>query len=99
VKFIIGPLRFRPGERDGFLARIQPIVDTIRREPGCVFFEFNPKQDDADVAFLCECFVDDAAHRLHKTLPHMPELFALLNAAVVGGDVKVHFADELFDDN
>ncbi len=51
------------------------------------------------MAFLCECFVGDAAHRQHKTLPHMVELFAALGPVLAGGDVKVHFADELFPDD
>ena len=98
MKFVIGTLTFKPGTRDAFLAKIQPLVDEIRREPGNVFFELNPKIDDPDAAALCECFVDDAAHRNHKTLPHMVTLFAAFETVIAGGDVKVHFADELFDD-
>ena len=98
MKFVVGWLHFKPGTRDAFLERIQPLVEKIRAEEGNVFFEFNPRVGQPDTAMLTECFVDDAAHRGHKELPHMKELFALLDGALTGGDVKVHFADELFDD-
>lgn len=99
MKFIIGWLTFKPGMRDTIIAEMQPLVQEIRAEPGCVFFEFNPKIDDPDVGMLCECFADDASHRGHKQLPHMQELFRRFEGVLAGGDVKVHFADELFPDD
>ena len=98
MKFIVGPFRFKPGLRDESLRTLQPFVDEVRREPGCIFFEFNPKIDDPDVAFLCECFTDDASHAQHKTLPHMVALFAELGRTLESADTKVHYADKLFDD-
>ena len=99
MKFVIGWLTFKPGIRDAFLSEIQPLVQQIRAEEGCVFFELNPKNDAPDTAMLCECFTDDAAHRAHKTLPHMVDLFARFGPVLASGDVKVHFADELFPDD
>lgn len=98
MKFIIGSLKFRPGTRDAFIAEMQPIVTQIRAEPGCLFFEFNPKVDEPDTGVLCECFVDDAAHREHKATPYMQDLFARFGDSLVSGETKVHFADELFED-
>ena len=99
MKFIVGSLTFKPGLRDAFMAEMQPLVQKIRAEEGCVFFEFNPKIDDPDTGVLSECFVDDAAHRLHKTFPHMVELFARFGPVLESGDVRVHFADETFPDD
>jgi quinol monooxygenase YgiN len=96
VKFVIGTFRFKVGTRDGLLADIQPLIDEIRREEGNVFFELNPKLDDPDAAFLCECFVDDAAHHFHHTLPHFKEMVAKFSKVTESADVKVHFADEVF---
>ncbi len=98
MKFIIGRLTFKPGLRDGLLTAMQPLVQQIRTEEGCVFFEFNPKIDDPDTGVLAECFTTDAAHRWHKETPHMQELFALLGPAIASSEVKVHFADELLED-
>lgn len=98
MKFIIGWLHFKPGTRDAFIERVQPLVEKIRAEEGNIFFELNPRIGQPDTAVLSECFLDDAAHRAHKQLPHMTEMFAALGEVVTAGDVKVHFADELFDD-
>ncbi len=98
MKFVVGWLQFKPGTRDGFIRRVQPLVEQIRAEEGNVFFELNAREGQPDTAFLTECFVDDTAHRHHKTLPHMQEMFAAMGEVLVGGEVKVHFADELFDD-
>ena len=98
MKFIIGWLTFKPGLRDDLLAAMQPLVQQIRAEEGCLFFEFNPKIDDPDTGVLAECFTSDAAHRWHKQTPHMQQLFALLGPAIASSDVKVHFADELLED-
>ena len=96
---VIGWLHFKPGTRDAFIARVQPLVEKIRAEEGNIFFELNPRVGQPDTAMLTECFKDDAAHRAHKLLPHMTEMFAALGEVVTAGDVKVHFADELFDDD
>jgi quinol monooxygenase YgiN len=98
VKFIIGWLHFKPGTRDAFLEKIQPLIEKIRGEEGNIFFELNPRLGQPDTAMLTECFVDDAAHRAHKQFPHMKELFASFDEVLAGGDVKVHFTDELLDD-
>ncbi len=98
VKFIIGTFCFKPGRRDALLAEIQPLIEDVRREEGNVFFEFNPKLDDPDAAFLCECFVDDAAHRFHQTLPHFHTMIGKITAAMIESDVNVHFADSVFRD-
>jgi quinol monooxygenase YgiN len=96
MKFIIGTFRFKPGTRDALLAGVQPLVDEVRKEAGNIFFEFNPKLDDPDAAFLCECFVDDAAHRHHHTLPHFLAMIEEVGKVMESADVKVHFADEVF---
>lgn len=96
MKFIIGTFHFKSGTRDALLAEIQPLIDAVRREEGNVFFELNPKLDDPDAAFLCECFLDDAAHRFHHTLPHYKEMSQKVGKVMESADVKVHFANEVF---
>jgi quinol monooxygenase YgiN len=96
LKFIIGTFRFRSGTRDALLAEIQPLIDEVRREAGNVFFELNPKLDDPDAAFLCECFLDDAAHRFRHTLPHFKEMSVKVGKVMESADVKVHVANEVF---
>jgi len=95
MKFIIGWITCKPGTRDGFLERVQPMVEATRAEPGCVFFELNPKMGSADVAVLTECFRDDAAHVEHQTLPHFAPLIAELRAVMLEGRTTYHFADEV----
>lgn len=99
MKFIIGTFHFKSGTRDALLAEIQPLIDEVRREAGNVFFELNPKLDDPDAAFLCECFLDDAAHRFHHTLPHFKEMIEKVGKVMESADVKVHFANEVFVDD
>ncbi len=99
MKFIIGTFRFSPGTRVAFLATAQPLFEAVRQEEGNIFFELNPRLEDPDEAFLTECFVDDAAHRYHKTLPHFLELIDRIGPLLADSDVKVHFADQLLDDN
>ncbi len=96
MKFIIGTFHFKSGTRDALLADVQPLIEEVRREEGNVFFEFNPKLDDPDAAFLCECFVDDAAHRFHHTLPHFKEMIERVLRVTDGSDIKVHFTDKVF---
>ena len=96
MKFIIGTFRFKPGTRDALLKDVQPLIEEVRREAGNVFFEFNPKLDDPDAAFLCECFVDDAAHRFHHTLPHFKEMIEKVLKVTESSDVMVHFSDNVF---
>lgn len=96
MKFIIGTFRFRPGTRDRLLADIQPLIEEVRREAGNIFFELNPKLDDPDAAFLCECFADDAAHHFHHTLPHFKNMATQFSKVIESADIKVHFTDNVF---
>ncbi len=96
MKFIIGTFYFKSGTRDAVLSDVQPLVEEVRREEGNVFFEFNPKLDNPDAAFLCECFVDDAAHRFHHALPHFKTMIEKVLAVTESADVKVHFTDKVF---
>ena len=65
-----------PGQRDGFLQEVRSsgILDTIRREEGCLGYSYYLPEEEDGTLLLVEKWSDDQAQKEHLATPHMAEL-------------------------
>ena len=60
----------RDGELEPVLAALRPLVEASRAEPGCLMYQAHRDPEDANVLFLYEQYVDEAAYRAHAESEH-----------------------------
>jgi len=87
-KYIMGWLRFRPGQRETFLPIYQCGAEATRKEPGCIFYDFGISPTDPDLMLIMECFASEAAHAAHLETEHFREVWAAFERLGVAGDFQ-----------
>lgn len=91
--FITAKFRVRPEDADRWPEITGPFTQTVRREPGCLWFDWSRSVDDPTEYVLVEAFRDQAAGVAHvqsehfkeaqRTLPpHLVETPRIVNATV-----------------
>lgn len=65
--------RAHPGKADRLLEVIQEMTAPSRAEPGCRFYQAQRSEEDPDLFFLYEQYVDEAGYEAHKATPHFQE--------------------------
>jgi len=65
--------RAHPGKADRLLEVIQEMTPPSRMEPGCRFYQAQRSEEDPDLFFLYEQYVDEAGYEAHKATPHFQE--------------------------
>ena len=63
----------KPGMRDSFLQELAGcgVQETIRREAGCIQYDYFLSVDDPDKLLLVEKWTSREAQELHAAQPHM----------------------------
>lgn len=66
----------KPGMRETFLKEVQAqgILDAVRREDGCLQYDYYLPVEASDTLLLVERWRDRAAQQTHLTTPHMAAL-------------------------
>jgi quinol monooxygenase YgiN len=83
MKYVIGWLQLKPGQRGVFMQRVRPFVALACNEPGVLIFEVNPSDADPDIAVWTECYESEDAHRVHQaTCEHQALLADIARLAV-----------------
>ncbi len=81
---VIAHVRAKPGSEDVLRALFVASLATTRAEPGCLGYTMlQSRRDPAELSFLEE-WQDDAAFKLHFSLPHMQALAARLGDLAEG---------------
>jgi quinol monooxygenase YgiN len=57
---------------------MKPLVAATRQEPGCRVFEYHRSDQDADEIIMLEVFHSAEAHEVHRRMPHMFEMQAIV---------------------
>ena len=67
-----------PGQRDGFLQEVRSsgILDTIRREEGCLGYSYYLPEEEDGTLLLVEKWTDAQAQKAHLETPHMKQMAA-----------------------
>ena len=67
-----------PGQRDGFLQEVRSsgILDTIRREEGCLGYSYYLPEEEDGTLLLIEKWTDAPAQKAHLETPHMKQMAA-----------------------
>ena len=73
----------KPGMREVFLKEVQGILDTVRREDGCLAYAYYLPVEEDDTLLLVERWRDQAAQQVHLAAPHMAALGKLKERCVV----------------
>lgn len=68
---VAGTIIAESGERDAFLAAVQPMVSATLEEPGCQEYAFSPDPNDDNRIMLFELWDDQDALDGHFASAHM----------------------------
>jgi quinol monooxygenase YgiN len=98
MKYVIGWIRIKPGQREDFLDRCRDFFETTRAEPGVLAFEFLPSLDDPDVVVAIESYISPEAHDTHRAAPHFEAFRALIKSHVLGGRFETIVTDAVAKD-
>ena len=66
--------RAHPGKADRLLEVIQEMTPPSRAEPGCLFYQAQRSEEEPDLFFLYEQYVDEAGYRAHQDSEHFTRL-------------------------
>lgn len=83
----------KPGKREEFLTQVVACgaLDAIRKEDGCLQYDYFLPVDQADQLLLVERWTSREAQTIHMTQPHMADLAAIKERCAL--DVSVIFYD------
>jgi quinol monooxygenase YgiN len=98
MKYVIGWIRIKPGQREQFLAECRGFFEATRAEPGVVAFEFLPSLDDPDVVVCVESYTSPEAHDAHRATPHFEAFRPLIKTHVMGGRFEAVVTDTVTKD-
>jgi quinol monooxygenase YgiN len=70
MRFTIGRIWIRPGQRDEYMKLAADFIETSRAEDGCVYYDQGPMHDDPSGIVLAECWKTAAHHATHTAAPH-----------------------------
>jgi quinol monooxygenase YgiN len=60
----------KEGELDAVLAALRPLVESSRREPGCLIYQAHRDPENENVLFVYEQYEDEAAYQAHADSEH-----------------------------
>src|SRR4051795_11267759 len=66
--------RTHPGKADRLLEVIEEITPPSRAEPGCLFYQAQRSEEEPDLFFLYEQYVDEAGYQAHMDSEHFTRL-------------------------
>ncbi|MEA4932244.1 MAG: putative quinol monooxygenase [Lawsonibacter sp.] len=66
----------KPGKRANFLSEIAACgaQEAVRKEPGCIQYDYFLSAEDPDKLFLLEKWADREAQAVHMNQPHMAQI-------------------------
>jgi quinol monooxygenase YgiN len=87
-KYIVGWIKLRDGTEQEFDRLVKPYIETCRAEPECRFFEMMRTREDPSMVLVCECFVSEEGHEIHRRRKHVGNFFEVLNSIALVGDFE-----------
>lgn len=69
MRYTIGRMWTRPGQREAFMTAAAAYNATSRAEAGCLYYEQGIAHHDADEVILIECWESPEAHAAHLANP------------------------------
>jgi quinol monooxygenase YgiN len=66
--------RANPGKADRLLEVIREMTPPSRAEPGCRFYQAQRSEEDPDLFFLYEQYVDEPGYEAHQDSEHFTRL-------------------------
>jgi quinol monooxygenase YgiN len=98
MKYVIGWIRIRPGQRGDFLTECRGFFEATWDEPDVIAFEFLPSLDDPDIVVAIETYTSPEAHDIHRATPHFETFRALIKSHVMGGRFEAIVTDAVTKD-
>lgn len=94
-KFVMGvTYTVKPGLREEFIQKVvrSGLLEKIRREDGCLGYEYYCSMENAEVVFLMEQWDSEEQQKVHLKQPHMELLKTIKNCYVVDTHVEEYFS-------
>lgn len=73
-RHLIATLRSKPEHRAQVQELLVQLVDPVRSESGCLYYNIFQQAEDPDAFLVVAGWVDDAAVAAHPTDPHVPRV-------------------------
>lgn len=82
----------KPGKREELLAALAAcgLPEAVRRETGCIQYDYYLSVEDPDRVLLLEKWSDRNAQKVHLTQPHMAQLAAIKKRCIAGTAVETY---------
>lgn len=74
MRYTIGRIWTRPGQRDAYLEQSDFYTVMSRGEPGCLYYEQARTDGDLDAVVLVECWETAEAHAAHLARPERAQI-------------------------
>ena len=86
----------KPGMRESFLEEIAAcgVQETIRREAGCIRYDYFRSVDDPDRLLLVERWTGPEAQRAHAGQPHISLVAAAKERCVAGTTLEFYTLED-----
>lgn len=80
----------KPGRREEFLRKLstEGIIDAIRRERGCLRYDYYLSCQNENEILLLEQWESEDAQRIHMQQPHMQKLAAIKADCIAQTDIR-----------
>ena len=83
----------KPGMREQFLEEIAEAQKAVRKETGCLQYDYFRSVDDTDLLLLVEKWTDPEAQKVHTTQPHMDVIAAAKERCVDRAELEFYQLD------
>jgi quinol monooxygenase YgiN len=87
---VVARISAAPGRRDELAGELQVVLDTVESEPGTLYYVLHADDQDADVLWVYELYVDRASLQAHLGGPWFAELVGKLGP-LLAGPPTLHF--------
>lgn len=77
-RHLIVTIRSKPGNHERVKELLLKLVDPVRSEPGCLYYNIYQQAEDLSAFMLVAGWANDEAVAAHPTHPHVPHLVELL---------------------
>ena len=94
-KYIVGWLTLREGAEAAFDQILAPYIAACRDEEECRFFEMIRTREQSNTVLICESFLSEEAHAIHRERPHVKTFFDELQKIALIGRFENVIAKEI----
>jgi quinol monooxygenase YgiN len=95
VIYVTATFRIRPSTIEPFVEAAYVLIDTARRQPGCVYYDLHASVTDPDRLVCMERWSDRASFDAHLASSQVAAFSAAIEPFVVSSNVEIIHPDHI----